>query len=188
MSQTHEQLSYSLATYDHCYYGRCPSHILGWQSRDPNCPACAALTEVDRLRASVAELEAEVERLSRAHCDASHYAARVAELDAERKRMLDSLIVTAMELDELRARAEELEDENARLLAALQAAVRANKALLEGAATNTPAAPTRQYFYKNNACQAADSADSDCICWHDDGTGPRHEESHGVRLRWREAR
>lgn len=57
--------------------------------------------------------------------------ARVAELDAERKRMLDSLIVTAMELDELRARAEELEDENARLLAALQAAVRANKALMD---------------------------------------------------------
>lgn len=185
MSISHKELSYGLTRYAHIYEGNCPDTISGWGSRDPNCPACAALTEVDRLRARVAELEAEVERLSRAHCDASHYAARVAELDAERKRLLDSLIVATRELDELRARAEELEDENARLLAALQAAVRANKALLEGAATNTPAAPTRQYFYKNNACQAADSADSDCICWHDEGAGPLAGHEQTRSLTWR---
>lgn len=114
--------------------------------------------------------------------------ARVAELDAERKRLLDSLIVASIELDELRARTEAAEDERDQFAEALQAAVRANKAQPECSATNTPTAPARQYFYKNNACQAADSADSDCICWHDEGTGPRHEESHGVRLRWREAR
>lgn len=229
MSQTHEQLSYSLATYDHIYYGRCPSQILGWQSRDPNCPACVAMMEVDHLHARVLALEAtEIgakeafgvvvqqkhdieaecrrlrELLESAHAQIRRMAsdagvdvmqserdrlrARVAELDAERKRLLDSLIVASIELDELRARTEAAEDERDQFAEALQAAVRANKAQPECSATNTPTAPARQYFYKNNACQAADSADSDCICWHDEGTGPRHEESHGVRLRWREAR
>jgi hypothetical protein len=31
---------------------------------------------------------------------------------------------------------------------------------------------TRQYYYKVNDCKATDARDPDCICWHDEGTGP----------------
>lgn len=30
----------------------------------------------------------------------------------------------------------------------------------------------RQYFYRVNSCTVSDSSDPDCICWHDEGTGP----------------
>ena len=35
-----------------------------------------------------------------------------------------------------------------------------------------------QYFYKSNKCKAEGASDSDCICWHDEGTGPAVNE-HG---------
>lgn len=31
---------------------------------------------------------------------------------------------------------------------------------------------TRQYFYKVNGCPSENSSSPDCICWHDNGTGP----------------
>ena len=31
---------------------------------------------------------------------------------------------------------------------------------------------TPQYYYKDNSCQAFTAQDADCICWHDEGTGP----------------
>ena len=35
-----------------------------------------------------------------------------------------------------------------------------------------------QYFYKNNDCQANTADDPNCICWHDEGTGPLHYKRH----------
>ncbi len=32
---------------------------------------------------------------------------------------------------------------------------------------------TRQYFYKVDGCEAFNSRKPSCICWHDEGTGPR---------------
>jgi hypothetical protein len=29
-----------------------------------------------------------------------------------------------------------------------------------------------QYYYKVDGCKAPNSSDADCICWHDEGTGP----------------
>ena len=29
-----------------------------------------------------------------------------------------------------------------------------------------------QYYYKDNKCKAKYSKDSDCICWHDEGSNP----------------
>lgn len=40
----------------------------------------------------------------------------------------------------------------------------------------SPPAPVavveRQYYYRMDACKVNDSADPDCKCWHDEGTGP----------------
>lgn len=33
-----------------------------------------------------------------------------------------------------------------------------------------------QYFYKVDGCPAQTAHDSDCICWHDEGTGPFPDE------------
>ena len=30
----------------------------------------------------------------------------------------------------------------------------------------------KQYYYKNNDCKALHATDAECICWHDEGTGP----------------
>lgn len=46
-----------------------------------------------------------------------------------------------------------------------------------------------QYFYKQNGCKANKATDSDCICWHDEGTGPYKEAKHDYEftmLSWRE--
>lgn len=43
----------------------------------------------------------------------------------------------------------------------------------------------KQYFYKNDACKAISSLRSDCICWHDKGTGPQPEKAEG-NGGWRE--
>lgn len=44
--------------------------------------------------------------------------------------------------------------------------------------------PVRQYYYKNNDCKAMFTDSSDCICWHDEGTGPYPEDSIHT-LEWR---
>jgi hypothetical protein len=35
----------------------------------------------------------------------------------------------------------------------------------------------RQYYYQVSACKAASHRDKDCICWHDEGTGPLADET-----------
>lgn len=30
----------------------------------------------------------------------------------------------------------------------------------------------RQYYFKSNKCKAYSAYDQDCICWHDEGSGP----------------
>lgn len=35
-----------------------------------------------------------------------------------------------------------------------------------------------QYYYKVIGCQAAEAHNRDCICWHDEGTGPYKDEKH----------
>lgn len=32
--------------------------------------------------------------------------------------------------------------------------------------------PIRQYYYKVNGCKEEDTKSINCICWHDEGTGP----------------
>lgn len=32
--------------------------------------------------------------------------------------------------------------------------------------------PTYQYYYKQNECPAKTAKDEECVCWHDEGTGP----------------
>lgn len=44
----------------------------------------------------------------------------------------------------------------------------------------------RQYFYRMTGCNAGGADDSDCICWHDEGTGPLVDEPDMIRS-WREA-
>ena len=38
---------------------------------------------------------------------------------------------------------------------------------------------TYQYYYGNNNCLAASPNDSDCACWHDEGTRPFAESVRG---------
>ena len=47
-----------------------------------------------------------------------------------------------------------------------------------------------QYYFKRIGCQAAEASSSDCICWHDEGTGPydnkRHDDDDEYKfLTWR---
>lgn len=47
---------------------------------------------------------------------------------------------------------------------------------------------TYQYYYKDNTCKAHSARDSDCICWHDEGTGPMGDVNRingEVYLSWR---
>lgn len=48
--------------------------------------------------------------------------------------------------------------------------------------------PTYQYFYKVDSCKAMSSKSSDCICWHDEFTGP-HKADRSLEifksLHWR---
>lgn len=51
--------------------------------------------------------------------------------------------------------------------------------------------PTRQYFHKVNACPAGNPSADNCICWHDEGTGPYPEARdtdpyHGGQREWRD--
>lgn len=36
----------------------------------------------------------------------------------------------------------------------------------------TQGSPKRQYYYRMNECKADHSDCPDCVCWHDEGTGP----------------
>lgn len=36
--------------------------------------------------------------------------------------------------------------------------------------------PIPQYYYKSDECPAETAYDKDCICWHDEGTGPFPDE------------
>lgn len=48
---------------------------------------------------------------------------------------------------------------------------------------STPAAkPVRQYYYRVDACKAHYAKDADCICWHDEGTGPLGDEDFNLRF------
>lgn len=45
-----------------------------------------------------------------------------------------------------------------------------------------------QYYYKRDGCKAKDAKDGDCICWHDEGTGPYKDERHSAEtplVNWR---
>ncbi len=45
-----------------------------------------------------------------------------------------------------------------------------------------------QYYYKRDGCKAKDAEDGDCICWHDEGTGPYKDERHSAEpplVNWR---
>ena len=46
---------------------------------------------------------------------------------------------------------------------------------------------TRQYFYKVTDCPTLDSKSPDCICWHDEGTGPIAQNPEWVKS-WRAKR
>ena len=46
----------------------------------------------------------------------------------------------------------------------------------------------RQYYFKNSNCKASSAHDPDCICWHDEGTGPMLPCIDGeylVKMTWR---
>ena len=47
---------------------------------------------------------------------------------------------------------------------------------LAGAVDTETGTTTPQYYYKRNRCQAKTAHDADCICWHDEGTGPFPDE------------
>ena len=45
-----------------------------------------------------------------------------------------------------------------------------------------------QYYYKQTGCKASTAEDSDCICWHNEGTGPYKDERHDSKtpfVSWR---
>lgn len=44
----------------------------------------------------------------------------------------------------------------------------------------------RQYYYKQNTCNAESARSPDCICWHDEGTGPcNNDYFRSNKLEWR---
>lgn len=54
---------------------------------------------------------------------------------------------------------------------------------LGGADTRDPAQVSRQYYYRVNECNAVGPKSPDCICWHDEGTGPLAD---GTATNWRD--
>ena len=45
-----------------------------------------------------------------------------------------------------------------------------------------------QYYYRTNTCPAKNSTDPNCVCWHDEGTGPYKDQRHDdltPLVRWR---
>lgn len=47
-----------------------------------------------------------------------------------------------------------------------------------------PPPPTRQYYSFVDNCPAKTAYAPNCICWHDEGTGPRANDV-GLKLEWR---
>lgn len=47
--------------------------------------------------------------------------------------------------------------------------------------------PDHQYYFRVSECKAKSATDPDCICWHDEGTGPFDNERHDRNdfLEWR---
>ena len=43
----------------------------------------------------------------------------------------------------------------------------------------------RQYFFRVPECRAATAHAPDCICWHDEGTGPLADNPYGPPQGWR---
>jgi len=43
----------------------------------------------------------------------------------------------------------------------------------------------KQYYYRTNNCKALQATDAECICWHDEGTGPFPNHRIGVHTCWR---
>lgn len=35
-----------------------------------------------------------------------------------------------------------------------------------------------QYYYRQSECKAQDAKDANCVCWHNEGTGPYKGERH----------
>ncbi len=49
--------------------------------------------------------------------------------------------------------------------------------------------PKFEYYYRQTECKAKDARKPDCICWHDEGTGPYKNEKHddeNTVMEWRE--
>ena len=48
---------------------------------------------------------------------------------------------------------------------------------------------TRQYYWKDELCEAYNASKPSCTCWHDEGTGPCPDGKHpnkGQQLTWRQ--
>lgn len=44
---------------------------------------------------------------------------------------------------------------------------------------------THQYYHKQDKCKAESAKSQDCICWHDEGTGPYFDERFDQKKHWR---
>lgn len=90
------------------------------------------------------------------------------DLAQENEKLADETI------DVLQARVSDLEREGRKLFSDLDAAIKAAQQPQD----------KRQYFYKVDACKAESSNSPDCICWHDEGTGPL-SAGVGIPKSWR---
>ena len=68
---------------------------------------------------------------------------------------------------------------------------RVNSCPVEHLRDAQPAAPTKQYYYRMTGCKADETTSPNCICWHDEGTGPFPDlkeggEVGGVFVSWRD--
>lgn len=97
-------------------------------------------------------------------------------------------------IEQLQARVRELEDQLAAAQEALSVAEcdllsyeDRNKELHDQLSTAEQRV-VRQYYFKNNSCKAESAHDPDCICWHDEGTGPMQplpDGTYPVQMTWR---
>ena len=59
-------------------------------------------------------------------------------------------------------------------------------AALASAPADEPTQATRQYYWKDDRCEAFNAHKASCICWHDEGTGPYPDGKHPQgKLTWR---
>lgn len=74
-------------------------------------------------------------------------------------------------------------------IAVVEAHEKLTQASAEPEAQNIEPKPVMQYYYKTTDCEAKNSDDESCICWHDEGTGLHKAERfslHHPFLKWRE--